>query len=47
VLYRQAKAYAAAGDSARARQLLERARVFANEDDEMLSYLLYELEFQL
>jgi Flp pilus assembly protein TadD len=47
VLYRQAKAYAAAGDSARARQLLERARVFAHEDDEMLSYLLYELEFQL
>ena len=47
VLYRQAKTYAAAGDNARARQLLERARVFADDEDEMLSYLLYELEFQL
>ena len=47
VLYRQAKAVAAAGDTARARQLLERAQVLADEDDEMINYLLYELEFQL
>ncbi|GAA6146601.1 tetratricopeptide repeat protein [Thalassolituus maritimus] len=47
VLYRQAKAVLSAGDSTRAKQLLERARVFANEDDDMLNYLLYELEFQL
>ena len=47
VLYRQAKAVSSAGDSTRAKQLLERARVFANEDDDMLNYLLYELEFQL
>jgi len=47
VLYRQARAYAVADDNEKARQLLERARVFASSDDEMINYLLYELEFQL
>lgn len=47
VLYRQAWASAQSGDKQRARQLLERARVYANKDDDLLSYRLYELEFQL
>jgi len=47
VLYRQAKAVAAGGDKERARQLLERARVYASTEDEMINYLIYELEFQL
>jgi outer membrane protein assembly factor BamD (BamD/ComL family) len=47
VLYRQAWASAQSGDTERARQLLERARVFVNKDDDLLNYRLYELEFQL
>lgn len=47
VLYRQAWASAQSGDTERARQLLERARVYVNKDDELLNYRLYELEFQI
>lgn len=47
VLYRQAWASAQRGETKRARQLLERARVYADDEDELLNYRLYELEFQL
>lgn len=47
VLYRQAWASSQRGDTQRARQLLERARVYADKEDELLNYRLYELEFQL
>ncbi|MDF1764282.1 MAG: hypothetical protein P1U57_12810 [Oleibacter sp.] len=47
VFYRQAWASAQAGDKQRASQLLERARVYTNKDDELLNYRIYKLESEL
>ena len=47
VLYRQAWTSMQSGDTERARQLLDRARVFADPADEQLAYRLYELSYQL
>lgn len=47
VIYRQAKVLVLAGDNARAKQLLDRARVFVGDEDDNLDALLYEIESQL
>jgi len=47
VLYRQAWTSMQSGDTERARQLLERARVYADPADEQLGVRLYELSYQL
>ena len=47
VLYRQAWVSYQSGDTERARQLLERARVYADPEDDLLAYRLYELSYQL